>query len=401
LPQWLGAFSKRIPIAGLGNNLPGLVAGLAHQDEDGLIWLQDHSGRLKVGEQVAEQIEEYPAWVALKVIDSENQALVYKKVLGQASVPFTKQPAPKLRQRWRIHTAIRRFFTHRAFTEVDTPLRVSCPGMEPYLDSFPVGDGFLRTSPELHMKRILASGIEPIFQMAPCFRAGDHGSLHREEFMMLEWYRLFADLETIADDIEGLLTSLAPLAAEPEYFLQPLEKRSCASLFWEYAGLELRDHHQREPLQASCRTMGIHHLPDDDWDTLFFRIFMAAIEPHLGAKRPILVTDYPASQSALAKCAPLENNRLPTCYRFELFIKGIEIANAFYELTDPEEQRTRFESDRQTRTRLGKPVYEVDEAFIGALESGLPPAAGIALGVDRLALALMGARNFDDISPFG
>ena len=400
MPQWLGAFSQRIPIAELGDRASSLVAGLA-KNENGAIRLFDHSGNLELGPQAYKQILELPAWVALQVSASGGQDVVFQKPLGRPDHPFLQVPTEKLRQRWQFHAAIRQFFNDRHFTEVETPIRVSCPGMEPYLDSFPAGNGYLRTSPELHMKRILASGIEPIFQLAPCFRAGDHGSLHREEFTMLEWYRLFADLDAIAEDIEHLLNGLASLARDPAYFMEPLERRTCASLFLEFAGLDLRDHHDKTPLRSACGKLGIHHHPDDDWDTLFFRIFMAAIEPHLGMNHPMLVTDYPASQSALAKCAPLADGRFPTCYRFELFIKGIEIANAFYELTDPEEQRQRFETDREIRRQLDKPAYPIDEAFMGALESGLPPAAGIALGVDRLWLCMNGSRHFNDIAPFG
>lgn len=400
MPQWLGAFHQRISIADLARTGEGLVAGLAKKAADHCAYLSDQTGHLPLQPVVSEAIESFPAWAAVYQTPNGRQVLRYQRQRHHAEAPFIAQEPDGLIQRWKIHQAIREFFLVRGFLQVDTPLAVPCPGMEPYLDSFPAGSNYLRTSPELHMKRILAAGIEPIFQMGPCFRAGDIGSQHREEFLMLEWYRLFADLDHIAQDVAALLSFLAPFSSDPAYFSQALFHITCAELFQQFVQIELTDHVTRKPLRNACERWGVHYLEDDDWDTLFFRLFLDRIEPHLGMNAPTLVTQFPASQAALAKKAPPRTGLLPTCYRFELFIKRIEIANAFYELTDAQEQRQRFTEQQEERRKLNKPVYPMDEPFLNGLSSGLPPAAGIALGVDRLVLALLGRSSFDQLLPF-
>lgn len=387
-------------MAKLDDSGSGLVAGMATCTQDNQIQLADHTGTITLAPHIVDQLESLPAWVALMLDTNHGQTLHFQQPIRQPIRPMVDQPKVLLQKRWQIHASLRKFFTSRYFTEVDTPISVTCPGMEPYLDSFAVADRYLRTSPELHMKRLLAAGMEPIFQMAVCFRAGDHGSQHRQEFLLLEWYRLFADLDAIADDVGQLLSTLAIFAENSDYFRQQPDQITCYELFQRYAGINLTDHHRTEPLVKACRRLHIHYNKGDDWDTLFFRIFLQVIQPHLGMERPILVTAYPASQKALSKCAPPQPGQLPTCYRFELFIKGIEIANAFYELTDVKEQRQRFEADSRERIQLDKPVYAIDEAFLAGLEAGLPPAAGIALGVDRLVLALLNLTDFDQLLPF-
>lgn len=399
MPQFLGLFAKRIPIARLLKEGSGLVAGRAGRDADGSIFLKDSSGTLPLQPSVSKELEALPCWLALTVASPGQQDIVYQQPLMEHPTFVSQSPA-RLLQRWHIHQALRTFFTQEGFLEVDTPLAVSCPGMEPYLDSYVTGSHYLRTSPELHMKRLLAAGIDPIFQLGPCFRAGDLGSKHRPEFLMLEWYRLFADLDAIAQDIHKLLQTLSPFSTQPSYFEKELEVITCAQLFEQYAGIHLTNTSDKAPLRQACQNLGLHFCDSDDWDTLFFRIFIDCIEPKLGQTQPTLVTNYPASQAALAKTAPSVPGEMPYCFRFELFIKGIEIANAFYELTDPKEQRRRFIADQHQRRALDKPVYEIDEQFMAALEQGLPPAAGIALGVDRLVLALLGLDHFDKLLPF-
>lgn len=400
MPNWIGVFKGRKSIAAFSHSGSGLVAGLLKSEgERGR--LIDVGGSMDVAPLPENLSKPGFYWVALRFSAPGKFEVVYRHQLRAAEdTDRLVRNHETYLARFRILSAVKRFFLDHEFVEVDTPAQVACPGMEPYLDSFPVKDGWLRTSPELHMKRLLAAGFDRIFQIGPCFRAGDHGSQHREEFQMLEWYRAFADLDDICDDIQKLLRDLSDWAVDPVYFRHPPRRVTCRDLFLQHLDLELNDCENREPLIAKAREKGLNAGDEDDWDTLYFLLFLNFIEPHLGADRATIVTDYPASQAALAVKAPPQPGKMPTCYRFELYIKGIEIANAFYELTDAEEQRTRFEADRAARRNLDKAVYEVDEKFMEALQSGMPPSAGIALGVDRLVLALLGKKNLSETLPF-
>jgi len=400
VPRYLGMFKDRISIAAFLRSGSGLIAGILERNGDGRLVLDDNSGvcDLPAGLQVSDRL---PAWVAVRLDGGGGATLEYSQpIADHRAFQRLRAARDQLRKRWRVQRAIREFFHERHFHEIDTPVAVGCPGRAPYLDTFAVADRYLRTSPELHMKRLLAAGFDRIFQIAPCFRRGDLGRLHREEFLMLEWYRAFADLDTIAADLRDLLVALAEEAADSDYFRREPEIVSCAALFQRELGVTLRDHEDRGPLRACLAAKGIGFDSQDDWDTLYFLLFLNFIEPALGRDRPLILTDYPASQAALAKCAPLEAGALPTCYRFELYLRGVEIANAFYELTDAAEQRRRFEADREKRALLGKTVYALDEDFLSALAGGLPPAAGIALGVDRLVLSLLGGKDLEAVLPF-
>ena len=402
MPQYLGAFRDRITIKAFKKHGTGLVAGVLVPKESKAT-LRDGSGELELSETVTDLLPSVrTCWLALRFHEPERAEIVYLHAIeASGEVHRFQDEFEGFQKRWSIHQAVRRFFLDRDFLEVDTPLAVPCPGMEPYLDSFSLGGGrYLRTSPELHMKRLLAGGFDNFFQMGPCFRAGDRGKLHREEFLLLEWYRAFADLDRLVDDLRSLLAELARFSAHEGYFCSPFQIHDCRTLFRNYLDLDLRGQEDREPLRACLRERRIGFDEADDWDTLYFLLFLNFIEPHLGKNAPEIVTGYPASQAALAKMAPPRPDSMPTCYRFELYIHGVEIANAFYELTDAEEQRLRFEADCRKRAQLGKTVYPIDEDFMAALGSGLPPCAGIALGLDRLVLALLDMSALDHILPF-
>ncbi len=401
MPSYIGNFESRISIAAFLLSGEGLVAGVLEPCAQGAV-LRDGTGALPIHKQALRDLElSGPAWFACRIQEGRYETLYFQPIQPSTEVAGLHEKHDLLHKRWDIHQAVRQFFLSRSFVEADTPLRVACPGMEPYLDAISASGAWLRTSPELHMKRLLAGGLGNLFQFAPSFRAHERGKLHREEFLMLEWYRAFADLNHIVEDVTALLVALAPLSTDRGYFESSPEMVTCAELFQRHLDLELRDHENREPLRQALGDRRIAFDPEDDWDTLFFLLFLNFIEPHLGRERPAIVTRYPASQAALAKLAPQIEGDMPTCYRFELYLRGMELANAFYELTDPEEQRQRFESDRVQRAHLGKPVYPIDEAFMAALESGLPPAAGIALGLDRLVLALLGKKDLAEVQPFG
>ena len=363
--------------------------------------LRDASGEMALPPEAEQAIElEPPLWLAVEIKKDGGCTLRYCQKVEPAADVTRLQNFSHQQTRLAIFRAVRDFFAQDGFLEVDTPIAVRCPGMEPYLDTFAVGNLYLRTSPELHMKRLLAGGFDKIFQIAPCFRAGDHGSIHREEFQLLEWYRAFADLNHLIDDVGRMLHHLSNYAEDPDYFKRRPQVIDCETLFREQLDIQLVDHEDREPLRAGLDRFGLNYEENDDWDTLYFRLFLNLIEAKLGFDAPLILQHYPASQAALAKKAPLQAGHMPFCYRFELYIRGIELANAFYELTDAAEQRTRFEADRRLRGELGKPVYDLDEAFLAALEGGMPPSAGIALGMDRLVMALLGKTRLDEILPF-
>ncbi len=271
-----------------------------------------------------------------------------------------------LSERARVLREIRAFFDARCFTEVETPVRIPAPAPEPHIDCPPSGDWFLRASPELQMKKLLAAGMERIYQIGPCFRAGEKGRRHSPEFTMLEWYRANADYSDIARDAEELLAEV-------------LRPRRSAAL----PRVTVRD--------AYLRWAGWD--PVETWDQDRFDFDMATkIEPNL-PKEPLFLTDYPAPAASLAR---LKSDDPRVAERWELYVDGIELANAFTELVDPVEQRRRFELAREERRALGEADYPLDEEFLDAL-ARMPPSGGVALGVDRLVMLACGASSITDV----
>ena len=271
-----------------------------------------------------------------------------------------------LSERARVLREIRAFFDARGFTEVETPVRIPAPAPEPHIDCPPSGDWFLRASPELQMKKLLAAGMERIYQIGPCFRAGEKGRRHSPEFTMLEWYRANADYSDIACDAEELLAEI-------------LRPRRSAAL----PRVTVRE--------AYLRWAGWD--PVETWDQDRFDFDMATkIEPNL-LKEPLFLTDYPAPAASLAR---LKADDPRVAERWELYVDGIELANAFTELIDPVEQRRRFELAREERRALGEADYPLDEEFLDAL-ARMPPSGGVALGVDRLVMLACGASSISDV----
>ena len=271
-----------------------------------------------------------------------------------------------LPERARVLRQIRAFFDARGFTEVETPVRIPAPAPEPHIDCPPSGDWFLRASPELQMKKLLAAGLERIYQIGPCFREGEKGRRHNPEFTMLEWYRAHADYAQIAVDAEELLGKvLWPRGSAA------LPRMTVREAYLRWAGWD--------PVEA--------------WDQDRFGFDMATkIEPNL-PKGPLFLMDYPAPAASLAR---LRADDPRVAERWELYVDGLELANAFTELTDPVEQRRRFESARAERRALGEAEYPLDEEFLDAL-ARMPPSGGVALGVDRLVMLACGVRDISDV----
>lgn len=323
-----------------------------------------------------------------------------------------------LELRGRILAAVRSFFAENGFIEVDTPALQVSPGLEPHLQAFATvlhdpRDGaalprYLHTSPEFAMKKLLAGGMQRIWQLAHVFRDGERGPTHHPEFSMIEWYRADAAYRDIMADCEALLRRVQQAAGLDGFQRQgrradarmPWRYLSVVEAFREFAGIDLLattldpGRPDAAALAAAARPVGIEPHPGDDWETLYFRILLDRIEPHLGIGVPTILYDYPLAQAALARRKP-GDPRLAE--RFELYVCGLELANAFGELTDAAEQRARFEADQRKKAALYGEAYPIDQEFLAALEHGLPDCAGIALGFDRVVMLAAGVDCIEDV----
>ncbi|HKJ09830.1 MAG TPA: EF-P lysine aminoacylase EpmA [Gammaproteobacteria bacterium] len=308
----------------------------------------------------------------------------------------------RLRRRAELLNAIRDFFRVRNVLEVDTPVLSAAAATDPALASLRTrytGPGaprgttlYLHTSPELAMKRLLAAGSGPIYQVCKVFRDGERGGRHNPEFTLLEWYRPGFDHHRLMDEVEALLGAVTPRP------LPAAARWAYRDLFIAVAGVD--------PFAAAVpelvRCLDRHgvapppHMPDTDRDPWLDLLLTHVVEPRLGPA-PVFVYDYPATQAALARLRPGDP---PVAERFELYMDGMELANGFHELADAAEQRRRLEHDMARRRAAGVPESPVDERFLAALEHGLPDCAGVALGVDRLAMCAAGVSSIDQVIAF-
>ena len=312
---------------------------------------------------------------------------------------------PFLRRRQRLAQAVRAFFTARGYAEVETPCAVATPGEEVHLAAFateqvgPTGARrklWLHTSPEFAMKKLLAGGAGPIFQIARAWRNGEGSDLHAAEFTMLEWYRPHAGMADLIAETAALLRAVLPPVVTCRGVTTDLvtaEVLTVADAFARHAGADvLATAGDADALAAQA---GTRRRDGETWEDLFFRLLLERIEPRLGRAHPTFLTHWPAAQAALARRDPADPR---VAERFELFVCGIELANAFVELTDAAEQRARFIADRARRHALtGADDWPLDEDLLAALEHGLPQCAGIAMGFDRLAMIAAGVPRITDV----
>ena len=311
---------------------------------------------------------------------------------------------PFLRRRTLLAAATRAFFAGRGYAEVETPFAVATPGEEVHLRAFGTEreypDGtrqglWLHTSPEFAMKRLLVAGAGPIFQLARVWRNGEGSDLHAAEFTMLEWYRPGADMASLIEETAAYLRAVLPPVVTCRGVTTDLSRVECltvADAFARHAGADLLGTADDAPALAAAA--GARLRENENWEDLFFRLLLERIEPRLGQAHPTFLTHWPAAQAALARRDPADPR---VAERFELFVCGIELANAFVELTDADEQRARFVADRARRHALSGPDWPLDEDFLAALAFGMPPSAGIALGFDRLAMIASGATRIDQV----
>lgn len=323
---------------------------------------------------------------------------------------------PALLARNRVKAALRRWFEAQGFVEVEAAILQLSPGNETHLHGFAttlIDDGgaghpyFLHTSPEFAAKKLLAAGEPRIVDFARVFRNRERTALHHPEFTMLEWYRAGEDYEALMRDCAALLAEAARAAgttvlrwrgSEADPFAEP-ERLTLHAAFARHAGIDLLatlagdGATDRAALAAQAEATGIRIVADDSWSDIFSRILSERVEPQLGRGRATILCEYPISEAALARAKPGDPR---VAERFELYACGVELANAFGELTDPAEQRRRFEADMDEKQRIYGERYPIDEDFLAAL-AAMPQASGIALGFDRLVMLATGARRIEDV----
>ncbi|OOF18167.1 elongation factor P lysine(34) lysyltransferase [Salinivibrio sp. IB574] len=306
----------------------------------------------------------------------------------------------QLKKRSAIIARIRQFFAERAVWEVDTPALSQAAVTDVHLHSFStslVGPGFakglplyLMTSPEFHMKRLLAAGSGAIYQISKAFRNEEAGRYHNPEFTMLEWYRPDFDHHQLMDEMDALLQAVLRCQGATRMSYQAAFQ-SCTGLCPLRADID--------QLRALAATQGLADITqaETDKDTLLQLLFTVMVEPNIGQQAPAFVYDFPASQAALAKISEADPR---VAHRFEVYFQGIELANGFYELQDAQEQRRRFEADNAMRVARGLRPQPIDQYLLAALEAGLPDCAGVALGIDRLVMLALGCDHIDAVTAF-
>ncbi|RIY35210.1 elongation factor P--(R)-beta-lysine ligase [Psittacicella gerlachiana] len=297
-----------------------------------------------------------------------------------------------LKERHKILKKIRDFFDNKGLIEVETPILAQAAVTDVHLDSFTTNylgkEYFLNTSPEFHMKRLLAGGSGPIYQICKCFRLEPTSRKHNPEFTMLEWYQPNYSLQRLLDEVEELFKVFFDFTV--------LERYTYEYIFKKYLGVSPLDASHRELVELA-KNYGLYHAEKYDKDTILEFLFSTCIEPYLGQENPVAIYNYPASQAALAQITA-EDPR--TAQRAEVFYRGIELANGFYELTNWEQQKERFQADLYQRASNNQDTIAFDQKFLAALKHGMPQASGIALGLDRFIMLVMQEASIAEVMTF-
>ncbi len=330
----------------------------------------------------------------------DGRALLGARLLSRVQCPTTTASGEFARLTWhgvgakllarsRAFAALREYFASEAFVEVDPPVRVRAPGVDMNVDALRAEGGYLVTSPELGLKRLVVGGIPRCFSLGHVLRAEEQGHLHEPEFTLLEWYRAFAGQADVQRDTERLVVSVAKAVRGKAELLAPDGRR--LSLRLPFPRVTVAEAFARHAGVKDVVTLAAEDEPR------YFELFVGRVEPALAAfDRPIFVIDYPLSQAALARPSPDDAG---VAERFELYAGGVELCNGYGELTDAAEQRRRFEHERRARKQGGRRVYPLDRHFLRALAEGMPPSGGNALGVDRLLMLATGAKRIQDVMP--
>ena len=371
----------------------------------GIVGIQ---GRMVDGELLAEQIHPLaPVVDKLREKSEDWQSFNGRRVKIRDT----------LGMRAAVFKAVRDFLESKGFLEVETPMLVDAPGLDVELHPFQTEfhgsrtvPCYLITSPEHHMKRLIGSGLEKIYQIARCFRNREHSPIHNPEFTMIEWYRAFASYEEIMEDTEELVAYVCSTLSGTtriEYqgraleLAPPWRRLSVSEAFWTYAGIEIEACDDLGAFRRQARSREfISVSPDDSWEEIFHKIFFDRVEPALRRLGPVFLRDYPARMASMSK---RREGHPGAAERVETYIAGMELANGFTELNDPREQRLRFAIERRNRRRKGYPEIPLDEDFLAMMEEGMPPAGGMALGADRMIMLIANAASIDEVIcfPFG
>jgi lysyl-tRNA synthetase class 2 len=303
-----------------------------------------------------------------------------------------------LRARAALMASVRGFFAERDVLEVETPVVVGAPNADPHIASLctnvnlagSVSRAYLRTSPEHAMKRLLAAHGAPIYQMGKVFRDAEASARHNPEFTLLEWYRPGWDHEALMDEVEALVRLAIPGLVTCSM--------SYREAFVRWANLDPWDASEADIYAACVKHGGRLPASELDRDVCLDMLLTVAVIPGLAKEEQgVFLHGYPASQAGLARMMPADDT---TAARFELFINGVELANGYWELTDPEEQRRRFEHERARRNVAGDAEFPLDEHLLAALSAGLPDCAGVAMGIDRLLMLMTHSASIDDVLTF-
>lgn len=307
-----------------------------------------------------------------------------------------------LHARAKMLAKIRAFFQERNILEVETPLMCTSAATDPYLKPIPIAslpsqalaeqNFYLQTSPEFAMKRLLAAGSGPIYQICKAFRDDEVGRLHNPEFTILEWYRPGFDHHALMDEVEAFLCAILESPSAERLTYEAVFKRMLGFNPHEASLQQLKDCAASQGISITANVANT--LTIDDWLDL---LMTHSIEPHLGFQCPTMIYDYPASKAALAK---IRSGKPAVAERFEVYIQGIELANGYHELTDPEIQLNRFKEDCHSRETLGYPPIPIDLFLLDALKAGLPSSAGVALGVDRLLMLKLETHEIQEVVAF-
>jgi len=289
-----------------------------------------------------------------------------------------------LKERNLLLAAIRSFFLDRGYLEVETPLRIPAPVPEPHIVPVESEGWYLQTSPELCMKRLLARGVPKLFQIARCFRKGERGRFHLPEFTMLEWYRAGIEYHALMEECEEMLREVAARLGVT------------ATLSWQGREIDLASPWERITVAEAFERHAPYPVDEALARGVFDETLVVYVEPHLGVTTPTFLYDYPLELGALARPKP---GNPDIAERFELYVATLELANGFSELTDPVEQRRRFEHDRELIRESGREPAPIPSRFLAELGE-MPGAAGVALGVDRLAMLLFDRGVIDQVVAF-
>lgn len=364
-------------------------------------FLKDFAGAVKLVGPL-ELFENFKSGDLARVLVSgqvEGALICSQAVKLHSSSRERPRPRPHAVDFARFTAHVRDFLKTRGLSEIFTPTLVTCPGLEPSLEAFAtqVTQGgraetkYLPTSPEIHLKKAMARGLTDIFEIRPCFRRNEFSEHHANEFFMLEWYRGYADLDLVIEDLLKMIEALkmwSPSPARPEV-------TDFARLFKEVLQFELKPTTTREELRRLAEEFNLDVQTSDTFTDIFHRLMMAQIEPAMAKKGPLIVRRFPPSMAALARI-----DEHGWADRFEFYWNGLEIANAFNEVTDPDEQDARWRGELLERERLGTGRLPTDKELIDALRMGIPPTGGIALGLERFYMALTGVQNIRELSVF-